>query len=140
MPLVPIDSFLQLTFPFQKMCENGKEEEEESLVALRTSREEEQEQVSSSDVDVSTSKCLDIKMLHKADSQLAHHCNIVWVTPLAPWSGRHETKWRPADVGCSILCDAQSAMQRSVIINICKGIFSRHSLIHCLATSTALFV
>ena len=58
MPLVPIDSFLQLTFPFQKMCENVEEEEEESLGALRTSREEEQEQVSSvlKTVDVSTSK------------------------------------------------------------------------------------
>ena len=57
MSLVPLDSFLQLTFPFQKMCENGEEEEEEeSLGALRTSREEEQEQVSSvlKTVDVST--------------------------------------------------------------------------------------
>ena len=55
MSLVPIDSLL--TYPFQKMCENV-EEEEESLGALRTSREEEQEQVSSvlKTVDVSTSK------------------------------------------------------------------------------------
>ena len=45
-PLVPNESFFLLTFSFQKMRENG-EEEEENLVALRTSREEEQEQVSS---------------------------------------------------------------------------------------------